>query len=40
VTLALGWRKADETPVVQALVEIARRVAADERTRDSSGPAD
>jgi DNA-binding transcriptional LysR family regulator len=27
-TLALGWRTADETPVVQALVEIARRVAA------------
>ena len=27
-TLALGWRAADETPVVQALVEIARRVAA------------
>jgi DNA-binding transcriptional LysR family regulator len=27
-TLALVWRAADETPVVQALVEIARRVAA------------
>jgi DNA-binding transcriptional LysR family regulator len=27
-TLALVWREADETPVVQALVEIARRVAA------------
>jgi DNA-binding transcriptional LysR family regulator len=27
-TLALGWRSADETPVVQALVEIARQVAA------------
>ena len=27
-TLALGWRAAEETPVVQALVEIARRVAA------------
>ena len=27
-TLALVWRPADETPVVQALVEIARRVAA------------
>jgi DNA-binding transcriptional LysR family regulator len=27
-TLALGWRSAEETPVVQALVEIARRVAA------------
>jgi DNA-binding transcriptional LysR family regulator len=27
-TLALGWRPDDETPVVQALVEIARRVAA------------
>jgi DNA-binding transcriptional LysR family regulator len=25
--LALGWREADETPVVQALVEVARRVA-------------
>jgi DNA-binding transcriptional LysR family regulator len=37
-TLALCWRKADETPVVQALVEIARRVAADDR--DSSGPTD
>jgi DNA-binding transcriptional LysR family regulator len=39
-TLAVGWRKADETPVVQALVEIARRVAADSPTGDSSGPAD
>jgi DNA-binding transcriptional LysR family regulator len=28
-TLALAWRAADETPVVQALVEIARRVAAE-----------
>jgi DNA-binding transcriptional LysR family regulator len=28
-TLAIGWRTADETPVVQALVEIARRVAAE-----------
>jgi DNA-binding transcriptional LysR family regulator len=28
--LALAWRAADETPVVQALVEIARRVAAGE----------
>jgi DNA-binding transcriptional LysR family regulator len=27
-TLALGWRPDEETPVVQALVEIARRVAA------------
>jgi DNA-binding transcriptional LysR family regulator len=27
-TLALGWRAADETPLVRALVEIARRVAA------------
>jgi DNA-binding transcriptional LysR family regulator len=35
-TLALGWRAADETPVVQALVEIARRVAAG----DSSARAD
>jgi DNA-binding transcriptional LysR family regulator len=30
-TLALAWRAADETPVVQALVEIARRAAAGER---------
>jgi DNA-binding transcriptional LysR family regulator len=36
-TLALGWRTADETPVLQALVEIARRVAAE---GDSSGPPD
>jgi DNA-binding transcriptional LysR family regulator len=35
-TLALGWRTAEETPVVQALVEIARRVA----TGDSSDPSD
>jgi DNA-binding transcriptional LysR family regulator len=28
VTLALGWRAADETPVVQALAEIARQAAA------------
>jgi DNA-binding transcriptional LysR family regulator len=35
-TLAIAWRKADETPVVQALVEIAERVAAD----DSSEPPD
>lgn len=32
--LALGWRAADETPVVQALVEVARRIA------DSSDPSD
>jgi DNA-binding transcriptional LysR family regulator len=35
-TLALAWRTADETPVVQALVEVARRVAA----RDSSATPD
>jgi DNA-binding transcriptional LysR family regulator len=35
-TLALAWSAADETPVVQALVEIARRVAAG----DSSGAPD
>jgi DNA-binding transcriptional LysR family regulator len=34
-TLALGWRSADEAPVVRTLVEIARRVAA-----DSSGSPD
>jgi DNA-binding transcriptional LysR family regulator len=34
-TLALVWRAADETPVVQALVEIARRVAASD---SSAGP--
>jgi DNA-binding transcriptional LysR family regulator len=38
-TLAVGWREADETPVVQALVEIARTVAAESPTGDSSaGP--
>jgi DNA-binding transcriptional LysR family regulator len=35
VTLALGWRTADETPVVQALVEIARRVAGEGDSSDS-----
>jgi DNA-binding transcriptional LysR family regulator len=39
-TLALAWRAADETPVVQALVEIARRVAADKAAGDSSGSPD
>jgi DNA-binding transcriptional LysR family regulator len=34
--LALGWRAADETPVVQALVEIARQVAAESAAGDSS----
>lgn len=41
--LALGWRTADETPVVQALVEIARRVAASDAGAgpgDSSDPSD
>ena len=38
-TLALGWRTADETPVVQALVEIAGRVAA-QGPGDSSDPPD
>jgi DNA-binding transcriptional LysR family regulator len=37
-TLALGWRTADETPAVRALVDIAREVAAE--ARDSSAPAD
>jgi DNA-binding transcriptional LysR family regulator len=35
-TLALAWRAADETPAVQALVETARRIAAEERTGESS----
>lgn len=39
-TLALGWRPADDTPVVQALVEIARRVAAESATGDSSAASD
>jgi DNA-binding transcriptional LysR family regulator len=38
-TLALAWRSLDETPVVQALVEIARRVAA-ESPADSSDSSD
>jgi DNA-binding transcriptional LysR family regulator len=36
-TLALVWRTAEETPVVQALVEVARRVAAENAAGDSSG---
>jgi DNA-binding transcriptional LysR family regulator len=38
-TLALGWRTDDETPAVRALVDIARRVAAEGEAReaDSSG---
>jgi DNA-binding transcriptional LysR family regulator len=39
-TLALGWRTADETPALRALVEIARRVAADGEAGDSSGSPD
>jgi DNA-binding transcriptional LysR family regulator len=39
-TLALAWRIDDETPVVQALVEIAREVAADGTAGDSSDPPD
>jgi DNA-binding transcriptional LysR family regulator len=39
-TLALGWRTADETPALRALVEIARRVAADDEAGDSSGSPD
>jgi len=39
-TLALGWRSADETPVVQALVEIARRVAAGGAAPHSSDSSD
>jgi DNA-binding transcriptional LysR family regulator len=39
-TLALGWRTADETPALQALVEIARRVAAGGEAGDSSGSSD
>jgi DNA-binding transcriptional LysR family regulator len=39
-TLALAWRAADETPVVQALVEIARRVAAERLSGDSSDSPD
>jgi DNA-binding transcriptional LysR family regulator len=35
-TLAVGWRAADETPVVQALVETARRVAAESAAGDRS----
>jgi DNA-binding transcriptional LysR family regulator len=35
-TLALAWRAADETPVVQAFVEIARRVASESAAGDSS----
>ena len=39
-TLALAWRTADETPVVQALVEVARRVAGERAAGDSSGSPD
>jgi DNA-binding transcriptional LysR family regulator len=39
-TLAIAWRAADETPVVKALVEIARRVAAEHGSGDSSEPPD
>jgi len=39
-TLAIAWRRADETPVAQVLVEIARRVAAEHAGEDSSGPPD
>jgi DNA-binding transcriptional LysR family regulator len=39
-TLAIAWRTADETPVVQALVEIAGRVAAEHAAGDSSEPSD
>ncbi|MDQ3320186.1 MAG: hypothetical protein M3469_06905 [Actinomycetota bacterium] len=36
-TLALGWRVDDETPVVQALVELARDVAAAPADDSSAG---
>jgi DNA-binding transcriptional LysR family regulator len=39
-TLAVGWRTVDETPVVQALVEIAHEVTAGGRPGDSSGSPD
>jgi DNA-binding transcriptional LysR family regulator len=39
-TLALAWRATDETPVVQALVEIARGVAAETAAGDSSSSPD
>jgi DNA-binding transcriptional LysR family regulator len=39
-TLALAWRSADETPVVQALVEIARGVSDESVAGDSSGLSD
>jgi DNA-binding transcriptional LysR family regulator len=39
-TLALGWRTADATPGVRALVDIAREVASDGEGRDSSDPSD
>jgi DNA-binding transcriptional LysR family regulator len=38
--LALAWRAADETPAVQALVDIARRVAIEGVTADSSDSPD
>jgi DNA-binding transcriptional LysR family regulator len=37
-TLALGWRTADETPTLRALVEIARRVADGEAGDSSESP--
>jgi DNA-binding transcriptional LysR family regulator len=37
-TLALGWSAGDETPLVQALVEIARRDAATEHSRSVADP--
>jgi DNA-binding transcriptional LysR family regulator len=39
-TLALGWRTAEATPAVRALVEIARGVAGEAEAGDSSDPAD
>jgi hypothetical protein len=39
-TLALAWRRTDETPVVHALVAIARQVAAGKTGSDSSDPSD
>jgi DNA-binding transcriptional LysR family regulator len=38
-TLALGWRTAEATPAVRALVEIARGVAGEAEAGDSSDPA-
>jgi DNA-binding transcriptional LysR family regulator len=39
-TLALAWRTADETPVVQTLVDAARRVAAEDAPGDSAAAPD